>query len=86
MSSPAEKKKACSAARKTRKRPYDNRPRSGPAPANRHPPGTTEAVRVVLPDEPPRLTPGAAKALLRILIKASDQLDGTDNPEERPRD
>jgi hypothetical protein len=41
---------------------------------------------VVLPDEPPRLTPGAAKALLRILIKASDQLDGTDNPEERPRD
>jgi hypothetical protein len=41
---------------------------------------------VVLPDEPPRLTPGAAKALLRILIKANDQLDGTDNPEERPRD
>jgi hypothetical protein len=46
----------------------------------------TDTVRMVLPDEPPRLTPGAAKALLRILIKASDQLDGTNNPEERSSD
>jgi hypothetical protein len=29
---------------------------------------------VVLPDEPPRLTPEAARALLRILLKASDRL------------
>jgi hypothetical protein len=36
------------------------------------------AVRVILPDEPPRLTPGAAAALLRILIKAHDQI--SDNP------
>jgi hypothetical protein len=34
---------------------------------------------VVLPDEPPRLTPGAARALLRILLKADDQL--TDSPQ-----
>jgi hypothetical protein len=29
---------------------------------------------VVLPDEPPRLTPEAARGLLRILIKASNRL------------
>jgi hypothetical protein len=40
-----------------------------------------DTVRVVLPDEPPRLTPGAAAALLRILLKAYDQLDDTDNPQ-----
>jgi len=34
---------------------------------------------VVLPDEPPRLTPGAATALLRILLKAHDQLHATDD-------
>jgi hypothetical protein len=34
---------------------------------------------VVLPDEPPRLTPGAARALLRILLKAHDQLN--DSPQ-----
>jgi hypothetical protein len=28
---------------------------------------------MVLPDEPPRLTPEAARALLRILIKASER-------------
>ena len=38
----------------------------------------TTAVRVDLPDEPPRLTPGAAAALLRILLKAHDQI--SDNP------
>ncbi len=27
-------------------------------------------IRVILPDEPPGLTPGAARALLRILLKA----------------
>ena len=41
----------------------------------------TNAVRVVLPDEPPRLTPGAAAALLRILLKARAQLDRGDDPE-----
>jgi hypothetical protein len=81
MSSRAEKKKACSAARKTKNRPYDNRPGSGPAPAKQRAPRKTDAIRVDLPDEPPVLTPEAAWALLRILIKAHDRLNGTDNPQ-----
>ncbi len=60
---------------KTRNRPYDNRPRSGRARAAR-PTQHEQAVRVILPDEPPQLTPGAAAALLRILLKAHDQLTG----------
>jgi hypothetical protein len=39
-----------------------------------------EPIRVILPDEPPRLTPGAATALLRILLKAHDRLADTDHP------
>ena len=39
-----------------------------------------KAIRVVLPDEPPRLTPGAAAALLRILLKANAKLDGNHDP------
>jgi hypothetical protein len=31
---------------------------------------------VILPDEPPRLTPAAARALLRILIKARARQEG----------
>jgi hypothetical protein len=59
---------------KTRNRPYDNRPRSGPVRAARRAPQEEQAIRVILPDEPPRLTPGAAAALLRILLKAHDQM------------
>ena len=80
MSSRPEKKKACSAAHKSRNRPYDNRPGSGRANAKQRTPIDENAVRVVLPDEPPRLTPGAAKALLRILVKANEKLNGTDDP------
>jgi hypothetical protein len=29
-----------------------------------------KSIRVILPDEPPVLTPGAARVLLRILVKA----------------
>jgi hypothetical protein len=75
------KEKAAQGPPKTKNRPYDNRPRSGPGRAERRTPPTTNAIRVVLPDEPPRLTPGAAAALLRILIKAHDQLAETDNPQ-----
>ena len=39
---------------------------------------------MILPDEPPRLTPEAARVLLRILLKAHDQLAGNDNPKEPP--
>jgi hypothetical protein len=35
---------------------------------------------VDLPDEPPTLTPEAAWALLRILLKARDRRNGADNP------
>jgi hypothetical protein len=69
-----QKKKACSEPPKSRNRPYDNRPRSGSGRAARRTSPDKDAVRVVLPDEPPRLTPGAATALLRILVKARDRL------------
>jgi hypothetical protein len=39
-----------------------------------------DAVRVVLPDEPPALNPEAARVLLRILLKAHDRLNDTHNP------
>jgi hypothetical protein len=81
MSSRKETKNACSAAHKTKIRPYDSRPRSGPSHAKRRTSATKDAVRVVLPDEPPRLTPEAARALLRILIKASDRLHDNDTIE-----
>jgi hypothetical protein len=64
---------------KSGNRPYDNRPRSGPVRAARRTLRDENAVRVVLPDEPPRLAPGAAAALLRILLKAHDELTGTDD-------
>lgn len=66
---------------KSRSRPYDNRPRSGPGRATRRTSSETNAVRVVLPGEPPRLTHGAARALLRILLKAYDQLIEQENQE-----
>jgi hypothetical protein len=68
----AQKKRARPGPPKTQNRPYDNRPRSGPARAARRTPPGENAVRVVLPDEPPRLTPGAARALLRIILKAAE--------------
>jgi hypothetical protein len=37
---------------------------------------------VILPDEPPRLTPEAARVMLRILLKAHARLADTDNPSE----
>ena len=81
MSSRAEKKNACSAPHKSRNRPYDNRPGSGPANAKQRQPRKTDAIRVDLPDDPPTFTPEAAWALLRILIKARDRRNGTDNPQ-----
>jgi hypothetical protein len=80
MSNRLDKKKACSGPPKTRNRPYDNRPGSGRAPAKQRAPRKADAIRVDLPDEL-TLTPEAAWALLRILIKARDRRNGTDNPQ-----
>lgn len=85
MSSRPEKEKACSAARKSRKRPYASRPSSGPGRTARRTPPEATAVRVVLPDGPPRLNPEAARVLLRILLKAHDRLNGADNSQETAR-
>jgi hypothetical protein len=41
-------------------------------------------IRVILPDEPPELTPGAARALLRILVKAHAQATQHERTEDRP--
>ena len=81
MSSRKNEKNACSAARKSQKRPYDSRPRSARDQAKRRTPSKTETIRVILPDEPPRLNPAAARVLLRILLKAHDQLADNDNPQ-----
>jgi hypothetical protein len=39
---------------------------------------------VILPDEPPPLTPAAARVLLRILLKAHDRLADNDHPSGGP--
>jgi hypothetical protein len=68
-----KRQKPCSSPPKRRGPAYDRRPAAGPGrtprQTQRH--GTTRRpVRVVLPKEPPRLTPAAARALLRVLLKA----------------
>jgi hypothetical protein len=42
-----------------------------------------ESVKVVLPPEPPELTPSAARALLRILVKTYRQQVEATGPLER---
>ena len=79
MSSRPEQKKACSAAGKPKNRPYDNRPGPGQAPAQQRRSRKADALRVDLPDEL-TLTPEAAWALLKILVKARDRRNGTDHP------
>jgi hypothetical protein len=55
MPSRAEKKKARSGPPKTKTRPSDDRPSSGPGRTSRRTSPDENAARVVLPDEPPRL-------------------------------
>jgi hypothetical protein len=81
MSSRKNEENACSAARNSQTRPYDSRPRSGQNRAKRRTPDKAETIRVILPGEPPRLNPAAARVLLRILLKAHDQLVGDDHPD-----
>ena len=44
-------------------------------------PDKAETIRVILPAEPPPLNPEAARVMLRILLKAHDQLAGDDHPD-----
>ena len=61
----------CSPPPKSRPEGYPRRPGAGPGRTRTHRHGDSRRpVRVVLPDEPPRLTPAAARALLRVLLKA----------------
>jgi hypothetical protein len=67
------RQKPCSSPPKRRGPAYDRRPAAGPGrtpqPTQRH--GISRRpVLVELPEEPPQLTPAAARALLRILLKA----------------
>ena len=80
-----QKKRACLGPPKSGNRPYDNRPRSGPGRTAQRTSPDTNAVRVVLPGEPPRLTPEAARPLLRILLNAHDRLADTDTSQGTAR-
>jgi hypothetical protein len=81
MSSRKNEENACSAARNSQTRPYDSRPRPGRNRAKRHTPDKAETIHVILPDEPPPLNPTAARVMLRILLKAHDQLTDCDHPD-----
>jgi len=83
------RQKPCSHPPKSRPGAYARRPGAGPARtprrAQRH--GIDRRpVRVVLPDEPPTLTPAAARTLLRILLNAppSERGNETSKRKERP--
>jgi hypothetical protein len=63
--------KPCSPPPKSRPGAYPRRPGAGPGRTRTHRHGESRRpVRVVLPDEPPTLTPAAARVLLRVLLKA----------------
>jgi hypothetical protein len=67
-----KRQKPCSHPPKPRTGAYDRRPGAGPGRTCRthcHGDGR-RPVRMALPDEPPTLTPAAARTLLRILLKA----------------
>lgn len=75
-----ERENARSGHSESKKRLYNQNDEPEVASATRDVP-PAETIRVILPDEPPRLNPAAARALLRILIKAHDRLDNPDNPQ-----
>ena len=81
----ARKEKACSGPPKRRDAAYPRRPGAGPgrSPGRaRTAAADRKRIRVILPDEPPVLTPGAARVLLRILLKAHAQAVADDRRKE----
>jgi hypothetical protein len=61
----------CSRPPKPRGAAYDHRPAAAPGRASRRTRRRAtdrQEVRVILPDDPPQVTPAAARALLRILL------------------
>lgn len=82
------RQKACSGPPKTRPAAYPHRPGAGPGRTSRRARDRSadrKRIRVILPDEPPVLTPGAARVLLRILLKAHAQaLENDQRKEDRP--
>ena len=81
------RQRPCSHPPKLRPGAYDRRPAAGPG----RPPRRTQChgidrrpVRVVLPDEPPTLSPAAARALLRVLLKARARATGHERTEDQP--
>lgn len=66
-------RRACSGPPESGSKPYA----AGPGTA-----GGTVGIRLVPPRDPPHLTPGAALALLRILLKAYDRLRQEERREE----
>ncbi len=85
----ARKEKACSGPPKRRNAAYPHRPgAAGPGRTPRrarHDAADRKRIRVILPDEPPVLTPGAARVLLRILFEAHAQAVANDQREKDRR-
>jgi hypothetical protein len=75
----------CSHPPKPRGAAYDRRPAPGPGRTRRHAAARLadrqEEVRVIVPDQPPALTPAAARALLRILLDGRAQMGGHERRE-----
>jgi hypothetical protein len=80
LSSKKEHENAHSGHPESKEKLYNKNAASEPAPTTRNA-SPAETIRVILPDEPPRLNPAAARALLRILIKAHDRLENPENPQ-----
>ena len=81
------RQKPCSHPPKPRTGAYDRRPGAGPGRTQRthcHGDGR-RPVRMALPDEPPTLTPAAARTLLRILLNAQHRAESNQTAERKER-
>jgi hypothetical protein len=75
----------CSSPPKPSGAAYDHRPAPGPGRLRRRAPARHtdrhEEVRVIVPDQPPALTPAGARALLRILLDARSRMGAQERRE-----